>query len=180
MAETQLDVRGLKKAEAYRTLQVQFDALCEGVTDEIALMSTMACVLHFGFGHLWTGFYRRVCPSTLLVGPFQGTIGCLEIEVGKGVCGTAAAREEPVIVPDVSAFPGHIACDARSRSEIVVPVFDRTRTLIAVLDIDSAELASFDEEDRQALESWVKVFERAVYGPAIGDTSSVIPSLGNP
>lgn len=162
MAETQLDVRGLPKAEAYRTLRVQFDALCEGITDEIAMMSTMACVLHLGFGHLWTGFYRLAQPTTLLVGPFQGTIGCMEIEVGKGVCGAAAARQETVIVPDVDAFPGHIACDGRSRSEIVVPVFGRAHALIAVLDIDSAQLATFDEDDRRALESWVQSFAKVV------------------
>jgi L-methionine (R)-S-oxide reductase len=158
MAETQLDVRGLPKPEAYRTLKSQFDALCEGATDEIALMSTMTCVLHYGFGHLWTGFYRRVGPTTLIVGPFQGTIGCLVIEFGSGVCGRAASREESVIVPDVSAFTGHITCDARSRSEIVVPVFDRAGDLIAVLDIDSANIETFDDEDRRELESWVQRF----------------------
>jgi|SRR5450432_189790 len=161
MAETQLDVRGLPKSEAYRTLKTQFDALCEGVTDEIALMSTMACVLHYGFGHLWTGFYRRVGPMKLIVGPFQGTIGCLEIEFGSGVCGSAALREESVIVPDVSAFAGHITCDARSRSEIVVPVFDRIGDLIAVLDIDSADIDTFDDEDQKQLELWVARFARS-------------------
>lgn len=158
MAETQLDVRGLPKPEAYRTLKTQYDALCEGVTDEIALMSTMACVLHYGFGHLWTGFYRRVGPTMLSVGPFQGTIGCLEMEFGSGVCGTAALREETVIVPDVSAFAAHIVCDARARSEIVVPVFDRAGEVTAVLDIDSADLDTFDDEDRKQLELWVARF----------------------
>lgn len=161
MAETQLDVRGLDKTEAYRALRVQFDALCDGVTDQIALMSTMACVLHLGFGHLWTGFYRRVGAAKLIVGPFQGTIGCIDIEFGCGVCGTAAASGETVIVPDVNAYPGHIACDSRSRSEIVVPVLDRGGELIAVLDIDSEKLATFDEVDRRELESWVGWFARA-------------------
>jgi len=160
MAETQLDVRGLGKAEGYRALRAQFDALCEGVSDQIALMSTMSCVLHFGFGHLWTGFYRRVDESRLLVGPFQGTIGCLEIEIGKGVCGASAAQRKTVIVPDVNAFEGHIACDSRSRSEIVVPVFDRRDELIAVFDIDSEFIGSFDEEDREQLESWMEWFAR--------------------
>ena len=160
MAETQLDVRGLGKAEGYRALRSQFDALCEGVTDQIALMSTMACVLHYGFGHLWTGFYRRVDESRLMVGPFQGTIGCLEIEIGKGVCGTAAASRQTVIVPDVNTFEGHIACDSRSRSEIVVPVYDRRGELIAVFDIDSEYIGSFDEEDRDQLESWMQWFAR--------------------
>jgi L-methionine (R)-S-oxide reductase len=160
MAETQLDVRGLGKAEGYRTLRAQFDALCEGVSDQIALMSTMACVLHFGFGHLWTGFYRRIDESRLMVGPFQGTIGCLEIEVGKGVCGAAAAQRKTVIVPDVNTFAGHITCDSRSRSEIVVPVFDRGGELIAVFDIDSEFIGSFDDEDKAQLESWMTWFAR--------------------
>lgn len=160
MAETQLDVRGLGKADGYRALRSQFDALCEGVSDPIALMSTMACVLHFGFGNLWTGFYRRVDDTRLMVGPFQGTIGCLEIEIGKGVCGTAAATRRTVIVPDVNAFEGHIACDSRSRSEIVVPVLDRRGELIAVFDIDSEFIGSFDEEDRDQLESWMEWFAR--------------------
>ena len=160
MAETQLDVRGLGKAEGYRALRAQFDALCDGVSDPLALMSTMACVLHFGFGNLWTGFYRRVGESRLMVGPFQGPIGCLEIEFGKGVCGTAAATRQTVIVPDVNTFEGHIACDSRSRSEIVVPVLDRGSELIAVFDIDSEFIGSFDEEDREQLESWVKWFAR--------------------
>ena len=160
MAETQLDVRGLGKAEGYRALRAQFEALCEGVSDEIALMSTMACVLHFGFGHLWTGFYRRVDESRLVVGPFQGPIGCLEIAIGKGVCGKAAATRETVVVPDVNAFEGHIACDSRSRSEIVVPVFARGGELIAVFDIDSEFIGSFDEEDKAQLESWMTWFAR--------------------
>lgn len=160
MAETQLDVRGLGKTEGYRALRAQFDALCEGVSDQIALMSTMACVLHFGFGHLWTGFYRRVDETRLMVGPFQGTIGCLEIEIGKGVCGTAAATRQTVIVPDVNTFEGHITCDSRSRSEIVVPVLDRRGELIAVFDIDSEFIGSFDEEDREQLESWMEWFAR--------------------
>ena len=159
-AESQLDVRGLGKAEGYQVLRTQFDALCEGVSDQIALMSTMACVLHFGFGHLWTGFYRRIGESRLMVGPFQGTIGCLEIEFGKGVCGKAAATRRTVIVPDVNAFEGHIACDSRSRSEIVVPVFDHSGELIAVFDIDSEFIGSFDEEDRKQLESWMQWFTR--------------------
>ena len=164
MAETQLDVTGLPKAEAYRTLEAQLNAVCEGIDDPIALMATMACILHQGFGFLWTGFYRLVAPTKLLVGPYQGTMGCLEIEVGRGVCGTAAAQRQTVIVPDVHAFPGHIACDGRSRSEIVVPVLDATGALVAVLDIDSAEIATFDDEDRRQLEAWVAVFARPRLG----------------
>lgn len=160
MAETQLDVRGMDKPSAYELLRTQFDAVCAGIDDPVALMATMACVLHHGFGHLWTGFYRRSAPGRLIVGPYQGTMGCLEIEFGRGVCGTAAAERRTVIVADVHAFPGHIACDTRSRSEIVVPVFDRAGDVIAVLDIDSSDLDTFDDEDRRQLESWVSVFAR--------------------
>lgn len=160
MAETRLDVRGLGKPEAYRMLREQFDAICDGVTDPIAIMATMACVLHHGFGHLWTGFYRRVEPTRLIVGPYQGTLGCMDIELGRGVCGMAALTRQSVIVPDVRLFPGHIACDARSLSEIVVPVFDARGDVTAVLDIDAAVTGAFDDADQQALESWVTRFAR--------------------
>jgi GAF domain-containing protein len=127
--------------------------------DDIALMATINSVLSRRFPHFyWTGFYR-VCGDRLVVGPYIGTVGCLQIEIGRGVCGTAAARRETVIVPDVTKFPGHIACDPNSKSEIVVPVFDRDRTLIAVLDVDSDQLDSFDEVDRAGLERIVKLFE---------------------
>ena len=162
MAETTLDVRGLPKREAYAQLQAQLDSLLDGVGDDpIAAMSTMSCVLHQGFGHLWTGVYRVVGPSLLRVGPYQGTLGCLEIQFGRGVCGTAAAERRTVVVRDVEAFPGHIACDGRSRSEIVVPVYDAKGQLIAVLDVDSAEPAAFDEEDARALEQVVSWFARS-------------------
>ena len=161
MSETQLDVRGIAKPEAYRALKEQFDATCEGITDPIAIMATMACVLHYGFGHLWTGFYRRIGPTQLIVGPYQGTLGCMEIEFGRGVCGTAAQSRTTVIVRDVRLFPGHIACDARSLSEIVVPVFDHHGEVMAVLDIDSADTNTFDDEDRRELENWVAWFARS-------------------
>jgi GAF domain-containing protein len=162
MAETQLDVRGVAKSEAYRTLKEQFDSVCEGVTDPIAVMATMSCILHLGFGHLWTGFYRRSGPAQLIVGPYQGTLGCMDIAFGRGVCGTAAQSRKTVIVPDVRLFPGHIACDANSLSEIVVPVFDSHGEVMAVLDIDSAQTNTFDDEDRRQLESWVERFARPV------------------
>lgn len=126
--------------------------------DEIALMATINSVLANRFDtYFWTGFYR-VCGERLVVGPYIGTVGCLQIPMGKGVCGAAAAGRQTVIVPDVEKFPGHIACDARSRSEIVVPVLDRDGELIAVLDVDSEELAAFDEEDRAGLERIVSLF----------------------
>jgi L-methionine (R)-S-oxide reductase len=152
MAETTLDVRGLPKAEAWKQLEAQLTALLDGLDDDVAAMATISCVVHQGFGHLWTGFYRVVAPALLRVGPYQGTLGCLEIAFGRGVCGTAAAERRTVIVPDVEDFPGHIACDSRSRSEIVVPVFDAVGALKAVLDIDSSERAAFDDEDARALE----------------------------
>ena len=161
MAEVTLDLRGKPKAEAYAELKKHVESVLEGVTDAVCAMATFACLLHHGFGHLWSGFYRVVEPGKLLrVGPYQGTLGCLEIPFGRGVCGTAAAERRTVVVEDVHAFPGHIACDGRSRSEIVVPVFGRDGALLAVLDIDSSELATFDETDREALERMVRWFAR--------------------
>jgi GAF domain-containing protein len=161
MAEVTLDLRGLPKAEAYAELKQHVRAVLEGIDDPIAGMSTMSCLLHHAFGHLWTGFYRVVTPGRLLrVGPYQGTLGCLEIQFGKGVCGTSAARGETVVVPDVHAFPGHITCDGRSASEIVVPVFGKNRELIAVLDIDSEHKATFDDVDRRELEELMKWFQQ--------------------
>jgi L-methionine (R)-S-oxide reductase len=126
--------------------------------DDIALMATINSILSHRFPHFyWTGFYR-VCGTRLIVGPYIGTVGCLQIEIGRGVCGTAAAKRETVIVADVTQFPGHIACDPNSRSEIVVPVFGPEGELIAVLDVDSDQLDSFDEEDRRGLEKIVALF----------------------
>ena len=159
MAEVTLDLRGVPKPDAYRQLDEHIRAVLAGIRDDVAAMATMSALIHHAFGHLWTGFYRVVAPGDLLrVGPYQGTLGCLEIRIGRGVCGTAAAEQRTVIVPDVQAFPGHITCDARSRSEIVVPVTGRSGALIAVLDIDSDQVATFDDEDRQGLERIVRWF----------------------
>ena len=129
--------------------------------DAIARMATIASVLASKFEYyFWTGFYRAD-GDRLVVGPYIGTVGCLQIQFGKGVCGTAAAKRETLVVDDVNAFPGHIACDARSKSEIVVPVFDSAGDLIAVLDVDSDRPAAFDDEDRTGLESICRrVFSR--------------------
>ncbi|MFZ5444946.1 MAG: GAF domain-containing protein [Myxococcota bacterium] len=154
MAEVTLELKSLPKDEAYRQLTQHVRAVLEGVDgDEVAGMATISCLVHHAFGHLWTGFYRVVGPSLLRVGPYQGTLGCLEIKFGKGVCGTSAAKRETVIVPDVHAFPGHITCDGRSASEIVLPVFDARGELIAVFDIDSEHRGTFDEVDRRHLEA---------------------------
>lgn len=159
MTETIPDLRNVPKARAYAELRGHSDAILEGVNDDVTAMATMAALVHHAFGHLWTGFYRVVVPGQLLrVGPYQGSLGCLDIAFGRGVCGTAAAEMKTVIVPDVEKFPGHIACDARSRSEIVVPVLDRRGDLIAVLDIDSGQLDAFKAEDQQGLERLVSWF----------------------
>jgi len=161
MAETTLDLHGLPKPQAYREAERQFRSVMEGVEDRLAGMATLNAILHHGFGHLWTGFYLLTRPDLLRVGPYQGTLGCLEIAVGKGVCGTAASEGRTVIVPDVHTFPGHISCDPRSRSEIVVPVWDARKHLLAVLDIDSDAPATFDAEDQRGLESMVRWFSEA-------------------
>jgi GAF domain-containing protein len=151
MAETVLDLRREPKDRAYAQLHAQFIGVMSGIDDDVAGMATLSSMLHHSFGFLWTGFYRVVAPDLLRVGPYQGTLGCLEITFGRGVCGTAAAERRVVVVPDVNRFPGHIACDARSRSEIVLPVLDRNDQLIAVLDIDSEQLARFDQQDAESL-----------------------------
>jgi len=159
MAEITLDLRGLPVSEAYAEVHAQLPAILEGIDDPIASMATMAALIHQGFGHLWTGFYRVVEPGTILrIGPYQGTLGCLEIPFGKGVCGTAAAEKRTIIVDDVAEFPGHITCDPRSRSEIVVPVFNSLADLIAVLDIDSDRPGAFTGEDQAGLEQAVQWF----------------------
>ncbi len=153
------------KASAY---QECFDAIVSiwkeesgTALDDIALMATINSVLANRFSHyFWTGFYR-VCGDRLVVGPYIGTLGCLQIAFGKGVCGTGAAKRETLIVPDVGKFPGHIACDAASKSEIVVPVFGPGDELIAVLDVDSDQLDAFDETDRQGLERIARLFRSA-------------------
>lgn len=152
MAEQFLDLRHEPKQRAYQLLHGNLLAALTGIDDEIAGMATISSLVQHGFGHLWSGFYRVSRPGLLLVGPYQGTIGCLEIPFGKGVCGTAAAERRTVIVPDVSKFPGHIVCDARARSEIVIPVFDAAGELIAVFDVDSEDRNRFDESDRAGLE----------------------------
>lgn len=143
------------KAERYAEAAAEIAAVLEGEPDRTARMATVAAMLHQAFAprFFWTGFYV-VDPTRereLVVGPYQGTLGCLRIAFGRGVCGTAAATGEAQLVPDVEAFPGHIACDSRSRSEIVLPVRDGAGRLIAVLDVDSTEPAAFDEVDAAGL-----------------------------
>ena len=153
MAETTLDLRAVPKAEAYAQLDAHVRAVLDGVDDPVTAMATVSCLVHHAFGHLWTGFYRVVEAGRLLrVGPYQGTLGCLDITFGRGVCGAAAAERRTVVVEDVHAFPGHITCDGRSVSEIVVPVFDASGALLAVFDVDSEHRGTFDDADREGLE----------------------------
>ena len=141
------------KEARYREVGAQIEAVLEGEADLLAGMATIVCLLHNAFPYyFWTGFYRRVAADELLVGPYQGTLGCLRIRFGRGVCGACARERRTVVVPDVHAFPGHIACDSASASEIVVPVFDAAGELIAVLDVDSTIPDAFDETDRVHLE----------------------------
>lgn len=152
MAE-ELTISSGSKEEKYQELLPQIRAVVEGESDPIANMANVASMLHETFGFWWTGFYR-VLDGELVLGPFQGPLACTRIQKGRGVCGTAWERGETVIVPDVDAFPGHIACSSLSRSEIVVPVFQHG-VVVAILDIDSKELATFDEIDKKYLEEIV-------------------------
>lgn len=144
----------MEKDEKYRLLTAQVKALVEGEDDEISLMANISAAIHETMGFFWTGFYI-VKGNELRLGPFQGPVACMHIPFGRGVCGSAWQRAETIVVPDVEQFPGHIACSSLSRSEIVVPVFDRQHEVKAVLDIDSTELSTFDETDRRWLEQIV-------------------------
>ena len=145
----------MTKADKYKELYKQMASLLEGESDQIANMANMAALLHETFGFWWTGFYI-VKSEQLVLGPFQGPIACTRIPYGKGVCGTSWQRQETIVVPDVHEFPGHIACSSLSRSEIVVPIFSNNE-VYAVLDIDSKELATFDDTDKDWLEKIVEL-----------------------
>jgi len=150
----------LPKADAYRELHSQLTALLAGERDALANFANMSALLYEALPDVnWAGFYFLRGPE-LVLGPFQGKVACVRIALGSGVCGTAAARRETVIVPDVHAFPGHIACDAASRSEIVVPLIHHGR-LLGVLDIDSPRSARFDQEDSAGLTPLVEVLLRS-------------------
>ena len=151
----ELIIQGETKQERYEALLPQIKAVVEEEPDFIANMANVAAMLHETFGFWWTGFYR-VVGEALVLGPFQGPMACTRIRKGRGVCGTAWAEETTQVVPDVEQFPGHIACSSASRSEIVVPVW-KAGTVIAVLDIDSAQLATFDDTDRHYLEQIVQL-----------------------
>ncbi len=145
------------RSSHYGEVLAEIESVVAGERSHTARYATAACLLAEAFRprFFWTGFYVVAPdkPEELVVGPYQGTLGCLRIPFGKGVCGAAAARRETLVVPDVHAFPGHIACDSRSNSEIVVPVFDAAGALAAVLDVDSTDHDAFDETDRKGLEA---------------------------
>ena len=147
----------MNKEEKYRLLTEQIRSLIEGETDLVAVMANVCAAIHETMGFWWTGFYR-VIGDELVLGPFQVPVACMHIPFGRGVCGTAWQRRETIVVPDVEQFPGHIACSSLSRSEIVVPLFDKSGTVFAVLDIDSKELATFDEIDQKYLEKITTLF----------------------
>ncbi len=145
-----------QKQVLYQEAEKELISITQGETNVTALMATISCILAHKFDYyFWTGFYivDPAKENELVVGPYQGTLGCLRIPFGRGVCGTAAATLKTQVVEDVHAFPGHIACDSRSNSEIVVPVLNAQGQLIAVLDVDSVETGSFDDTDRIALET---------------------------
>ena len=140
-----------KRKELYEELLQEVQSVLDGEQDPIVWMASLSCLIKQKLGFFWVGFYR-LTDGYLRIGPYQGTLGCLRIEMNKGVCGTAAARRQTILVPDVHKFPGHIACDANSESEIVVPVFDRQERLRAVLDIDSDKVDDFSPLDQHYLE----------------------------
>ena len=154
MAENLIIAEG-GKAEKYALLYKQIEALVEGESDTIANMANIAAMIHHTFSFWWTGFYR-VCGQELVLGPFQGPLACSRISYGRGVCGTAWKQQQTQVVPDVELFPGHIACSSLSRSEIVVPVWSNGE-IIAVLDIDSEHLSTFDTTDQEWLEKIVQL-----------------------
>ena len=143
------------KEEKYALLYKQIAAVTESESDPIANMANVTAMIHYTFGFWWTGFYR-VIGEELVLGPFQGPLACSRIAYGRGVCGTAWKEQRTQVVPDVELFPGHIACSSVSKSEIVVPLF-KDGEVVAVLDIDSEHLATFDETDRQWLERIVEL-----------------------
>ena len=146
----------MNKDEKYQLLTEQIESLIAGENDTVAVMANVCAAIQQEMGFFWTGFYR-VVNDELLLGPFQGPVACMHIPFGRGVCGSARKQRQTIVVPDVEQFPGHIACSSLSRSEIVVPLFTEIGEVSAVLDIDSKELNTFDDTDRQYLENICKI-----------------------
>ncbi|MGV3559989.1 GAF domain-containing protein [Larkinella arboricola] len=151
MAETLILPETANRREIYESLLPQLQALTDGEPDVTANLANISAALKEAFSFFWVGFYLKK-EDQLVLGPFQGPIACTRIHFGKGVCGTSYARKETILVPDVEQFPGHIACSSLSKSEVVVPVFDRQGEVVMVLDVDSDQLNDFSEVDVQQLE----------------------------
>lgn len=151
------------KNETYTLLVEQIKSLIAGETDETAVLANVTSAMTTAFPNwLWTGFYL-VRNGELLVGPFQGPVACYRIKKGRGVCGTAWEKNETLVVPDVDEFPGHIACSSLSRSEIVVPIHDKSGKVVGVLDVDSPELSTFDDIDKSFMEQIVFLISSQIY-----------------
>jgi GAF domain-containing protein len=147
-------VHDAAKTEAYRAANERLAALLDGEDDFVAALATVASELHHVFPYFdWTGFYRTLAPELLVIGPYQGTHGCLRIPFSRGVCGAAARTRTSQLVPDVSRFEGHIACSSSTRSEIVVPLVTPDGAVLGVLDVDSNELSAFSLVDQRELEA---------------------------
>ena len=151
----------INKEEKYQHFLPDWQLLISGETDEIAVLANTCAALLEAFGFFWIGFYL-VKNAELVLGPFQGDVACYRIRKGRGVCGTAWAEARTQVVPDVEQFPGHIACSSLSKSEIVVPIF-QGKEVIGVLDIDSDQLATFDETDRIYLEKMMEILSKQLY-----------------
>lgn len=162
MAES-LTFASADRAARYHELLPQLKSLCESERDAVANQANFVAALREAFGFFWAGFYR-VDGDTLVLGPFQGPVACTRIAHGKGVCGQAWAKAEVVLVPNVEAFPGHIACSSASRSEIVLPVPDSSGTVRLILDIDSDRLDDFSDVDRDGLQALLKAVGDALTG----------------
>ena len=150
------------KTARYSELIPQISSLLGGETDETACLANTAAALFECFSFLWVGFYR-VKSDQLILGPFQGPVACTRLQKGKGVCGKAWAENESIIVPDVDAFPGHIACSSLSKSEIVIPIRDKNRQVCAILDIDSSQLDCFDQRDLIGLQRICEILEKHLF-----------------
>ena len=157
MAE-EININATTKEERYKELFPQIKALVQDENDAIANMANLCAALKYGMNFFWVGFYL-VRQNELVLGPFQGPVACTRIQMSKGVCGAAWQEQKTIIVEDVDKFPGHIACSALSKSEIVLPVFNSRREIIAVLDIDSSELASFNETDAMYIEKLLQLLK---------------------
>lgn len=161
MAESIQFTSGADRETVYREIVPQIDALLAGETDVIANLANVSAVLKEAFGFFWVGFYLNK-GGELVLGPFQGPLACTRIAFGKGVCGHAYSTQKTVIVPNVDEFPGHIACSSAARSEIVLPIFDKSRGVFGVLDVDSDQLADFSAVDAEWLGKVVRSIENSL------------------